>query len=79
MESVFPVYIFSLTVFSPEGQIQAICKRPGIDAAHLKLLSCLYPNLKSDFGVRKESHECHFPPVLETTGSAVLEAWKACA
>lgn len=37
MESVCPMYIFSLTVFSPEGQVQAICKSPGRDAIHLKL------------------------------------------
>lgn len=49
MESVFPTYIFNLTVFSPEGQIQAIRKSPGTDAIHLKLPSCSTPSLKSDF------------------------------
>lgn len=46
MESGFATYIFSLTVFGPEGQIQAIYKSPGIDAIHLHLLPL--PNAKPE-------------------------------
>lgn len=71
MESVFPTYIFSLTVFSPEGQIQAICKSPGIDAIHLKLPPLPKPKPGVTLRLDKSTANATVPAVLNKTGCAV--------
>jgi len=77
MKSVFPSYIFSLTVFSPERQIQVICKSPGRDAIHLKLPPCPTPSLKSNFEINKTTVNATVAAVLKKTGSAVCGGFES--
>lgn len=67
MESVFPTYIFSLTEFSPEGQIQTICKSPGIDAIPPAQPQAWSLTLTLD----KSATNATVPAMLKKAGSAV--------